>query len=293
MQAFAQTPIQLWNGTGKKAKAVTLTPYLAETNAGGMAVIVCPGGSYCWLDMETEGTEVARWLQANGISAFVLKYRVQGVLPYLTHSRLFYRGNQYPDAQNDLQKAMEYVRSHAVEYGINPGRIGLMGFSAGGHLSLSLTLSKGEGKEQSATFTPPLEGMGEACPSFIAAIYPVVSMSHPDCHKRSRRALLGEYGKLNRRMRDSLSVEKHIPADCPPVFLVACEDDPVVSFHNAEMLDSALTAQRISHRFIRYRTGGHGFGASEKKGTAESRAWKQEFLDWLQQLMPSLPSHSH
>ena len=124
------------------------------------------------------------------------------------------------------------------------------------------------------------KGQG-ARPDFIAAIYPVVSMSHPDTHKRSRRALLGEYRKYDKAMRDSLSIEKHIPKDCPPVFLVNCKDDHVVKYHNSELLDSALTAQGISHRYIQYQTGGHGFGASETKGTAECRAWKKEFLNWL------------
>ena len=264
--SFCQEVVHIWDGTGTKAKSVTLTPYLAHKS--GTAVIICPGGSYSWHDMNTEGSVVARWLQANGISAFVLKYRVQGILPYITHSRLLFRGNQHPDMINDLQRAIRYVREHATEYGINPHRVGVMGFSAGGHLALS-----GAGiKEQ------------EAVPSFIAAIYPVVSLSHPVSHKRSRRALLGEYRKYSRRMRDSLSIEKHVPKDCPPVFLVNCKDDPVVKYRNSELLDSALTAQGISHRYIQYNTGGHGFGASDTKGTPECRRWKEEFLKWVRQV---------
>jgi acetyl esterase/lipase len=261
--------VHIWDGTGIKAKSVTLTPYLAPhflPQGEGAAVIVCPGGSYSWHDMKAEGSEVARWLQENGISAFVLKYRVQGVLPYITHSRLLFRGHQHPDMKNDLQQAIQYVREHATEYGINPQRVGVMGFSAGGHLAMMAA--------------------GTEDVSFIAAIYPVVSMSHPVSHKRSRRALLGEYRKYSRRMRDSLSIEKHVPRECPPVFLVNCKDDPVVKYRNSELLDSALTAQGISHRYIQYSTGGHGFGASATKGTAECRAWKEEFLRWLDPLTP-------
>ena len=246
-----------------------LRPFLAESATPATAVIVCPGGSYCWHDMKTEGTVVARWLQANGISAFVLKYRVQGVMPYILHSRLLLRGHQYPDALEDLQQAISFVREHAEEYHINPSQIGVMGFSAGGHLAM---LSA----EQPHTR-----------PDFIAAIYPVVSMSHPCTHKRSRRALLGEYRKHNKTMCDSLSVEKHVQKDCPPVFLVNCKDDPVVKPRNAELLDSALTAQGIEHRYIQYQTGGHGFGASNTKGTAECRAWKDEFLRWIKSLTPN------
>ena len=128
---------------------------------------------------------------------------------------------------------------------------------------------------------------------FQVLLYPVVSMSHPDSHKRSRRALLGEYGKHSRAMRDSLSLEKHVAKDCPPVFLVNCKDDPIVKYHNSELLDSALSAQGIRHRYIQYRTGGHGFGASETKGTAECRAWKKAFLSWLQETNESTSDKRH
>ena len=231
-QTFAQTSVRIWDGTETKAKAVTLIPYLADNDSYSTAVIICPGGSYCWHGMKAEGTEVAEWLQAKGISAFVLKYRVQGVVPYITHARLLFRGHQYPDALNDIEQAIAYVREHA--------------FSAGGHLAM---LSA----EQSSMR-----------PDFVAAVYPVVSMSHPDSHKRSRRGMLGEYKKHNKVMRDSLSVEKHVSKNCPPVFLVNCKDDHIVKPRNAELLDSVLTAQGINHRFIQYRTGGHGFGASER-----------------------------
>ena len=262
-----------------------LRPFLAESETPAPAIIVCPGGSYCWHDMKAEGTEVARWLQANGISAFVLKYRVQGIMPYILHSRLLFRGHQYPDALNDLQQAISFVREHAAEYHINPSRIGVMGFSAGGHLALS-SMENGQWKMDNAqwsTVNGQRSTVNGQC-SFVAAIYPVVSMSHPCSHKRSRRALLGEYRKHNRAWRDSLSIEKHVPKDCPPVFLVNCKDDPIVKCRNSELLDSALTAQGIEHRYIQYQTGRHGFGASDTKGTAECRAWKGEFLRWLENL---------
>lgn len=121
-------------------------------------------------------------------------------------------------------------------------------------------------------------------PDFVAPIYPVVSMSHKVSHKRSRRALLGEKGKNDPVLRDSLSLEKHVPADCPPVFLMNCKDDPVVKYQNSELLDSALTAMGIKHEYIQYKTGGHGFGASNKKGTPECRQWKSAFLKWIKEL---------
>lgn len=233
------------------------------------AVIVCPGGSYCWHDYDTEGTEVAEWLRDNGIVAFVLKYPVQGKFQYVTHSRLVFGGHRHPDMINSIQGAIRYVREHAADYGVSPQRIGCMGFSAGGHLVMS----------SAEFFYGP-----EVRPDFVAPIYPVVSMSDRSTHKRSRRALLGETGKRSKTLRDSLSLERHVPANCPPVFLVNCKDDPVVRYRNSVLLDSALTAQGINHKYILYETGGHGFGASATKGTAECRQWKGEFLRWLASL---------
>ncbi|MBQ5423744.1 MAG: alpha/beta hydrolase, partial [Bacteroidales bacterium] len=110
-----------------------------------------------------------------------------------------------------------------------------------------------------------------------------VTMNPPYVHKRSRRALLSERRQNDQVMRDSLSLELHVPADCPPVFLVNCVDDPIVEYHNSMLLDSALTAKNIKHKYIQYKTGGHGFGASDEKGTEESRAWRNEFLKWLKE----------
>ena len=234
----------------------------------GTAVIVCPGGSYSWLDIPTEGIGVARWLQSQGINAFVLRYRVATVYAYVFWYRALGVGNRYPNMRLDVEEALEYVYTHSSEYGIDTARIGVMGFSAGGHLAMSSYLY----------IQTPYK------PHFLCPIYPVVSMSHKVSHKRSRRGALGVWRQFNRQWRDSLSLEKHITPDCPPVFLVNCHDDPIVKYRNSELLDSALTANNVPHRYIQYQTGGHGFGASETKGTPESRQWKQEFLQWIQHL---------
>lgn len=228
------------------------------------AVIVCPGGSYCWLDRQTEGVEVAQWLQQNGISAFVLEYRTATWLAWFTHYRWIFRGHQYPDPQDDAEAAFRWVVAHAACYGIDTTRIGMMGFSAGGHLVMSMA--------------------GRLPLAFVAPIYPVVTMSAPCVHERSRRGLLGERRRSDPLLCDSLSLERHIPAHCPPVFLVNCKDDPVVHYHNSELLDSALTAAQVPHRYIQYQTGGHGFGVNPQKGTPECRPWKDEFLRWLRSL---------
>lgn len=279
--SFAQeSPIRVWKGVKmRRAKSVTLTPYL-PTGTPSAAIIVCPGGSYCWHDTPNEGTAVAKWLQSNGIAAFVLNYRVQGVFPYIFHTRAIFGGHQHPDMMEDVQRAIQLVREKASTYRISPDKVGVMGFSAGGHLSMS------SAAYSSTDFLAPL-GVKHTVslrPNFVAPIYPVVSMSHLDTHKRSRRALLGEYKQFNKTLRDSLSLEKHVPADCPPVFLVNCVDDPIVRYHNSEMLDSALTQKGVPHLYIQYKTGGHGFGAVTTKGTEESRQWMPAFLKWLSDL---------
>ena len=267
---FAQEEVYLWQGQDMhKGKQVTLTPFLAENNTDGTAVIVCPGGSYFWLDDVNEGDDVARWLNENGISAFVLRYRVAGFPAFLLHYRRIFNGKQYPDMLDDAQRALEYVRQKSDEYAIDPNRLGIMGFSAGGHLAMATACFADKDKNP---------------PAFVVPIYPVVTMNEPYVHERSRRALLGEKRKNNQTMRDSLSLEKHIPDNCPPVFIVNCIDDPVVDYHNSILLDEALTDKNIEHKYIQYQTGGHGFGASDTKGTDECRQWKNEFLKWLEEI---------
>ena len=259
--------VQALQVSGKERIAGMLTAYLAEGD-NRPAVIVCPGGSYFWHDMVNEGDSVGRWLQRNGISAFVLRYRTAYVPAFIFHYRLVFRGNRYPDALNDLRQALGYVRLHAGTFRIDTSRIGVMGFSAGGHLAMS-----------AVELLPEREW-----PSFVAPVYPVVTMSHPCVHKRSRRGLLGDNKVRNRKLCDSLSLERHVPDNCPPVFLVNCKDDPVVPPHNSELLDSALTAKGVTHLYIQYATGGHGFGASGLKGSPESRGWRNRFLSWFRNM---------
>lgn len=262
----ATAQINIWDGVPRH-KRVEMTPFLAP-GSGNTAVVVCPGGSYFWHDITTEGYDVARWLQKNGISAFVLRYRTAMVPAFVTHFRYIFRGNRYPDPQEDLRRAILYIKARADIYGVDSRRIGAMGFSAGGHLVMSAAEFFGD----------------DARPAFVAPIYPVVSMTDLCTHKRSRRALLGDNRKGNRELREKLSLEKHVQADCPPVFLVNCKDDPIVDWRNSVLLDSALTEKHVRHKYIQYHTGGHGFGASDTKGTAECRQWRTEFLKWMKVL---------
>ena len=266
-----------WAEEDKRAEEVIFTPYLADGGNNSSAVIVCPGGSYCWLDVKGEGVEVAEWLQSQGISAFLLQYRTAGFGAYFTRYRYVARGNRHPDMICDLQRAIRYVRENADSFGINPDKLGVLGFSAGGHLALCSACFSG------TDYTDMPEGPAKVSlrPAFVGAIYPVVTMSGEYAHKRSRRGLLGEWGKRNRKLRDSLSIEKHIPADCPPVFIANCKDDPVVDWHNSVLLDEALTEAGVEHTYIQYETGRHGFGVSEVYGSKESREWKLRFKEWL------------
>ena len=265
----AQEMVQIWQDQKvRHGDEATLMPFLAD-DSDGTAIIICPGGSYFWLDDGNEGEEVAEWLQKQGISAFVLRYRVAGFGAFFWHHRRIFRGRRHPDMLKDAQQALKYVKEHSTDYHIDPNRLGLLGFSAGGHLAL-----------MTACFSDKEENR----PAFVGAIYPVVTMNDPYAHDRSRRALLSECKQNNQIMRDSLSIERHIPDDCPPVFLINCRNDDVVDYHNSILLDSALTAKNIDHRYIQYKIGKHGFGVSEVFGSKESRQWKYEFVNWLKEL---------
>lgn len=249
--------------------SLRLTPYLADSASNtGVAIVVCPGGSYSWLDKKVEGDSVAIWLQSEGINAYVLRYRVPAAST-VTGLRVLGMGSHWPAPLSDVENALRFVYEHAEQDGVDTTLIGVMGFSAGGHLAMSSYVYN----------RTPYR------PSFLCPIYPVVTLSDSILtHRRSRRGLLGWWGQFNRDKQEALSLEKHIPTDCPPVFMVNSVDDPVVLYQNSLLLDSALTAQHIEHTYIQYQTGGHGFGASETKGTAECHQWKKDFLQWISNL---------
>jgi acetyl esterase/lipase len=247
-----------------------LTAFIAQSEKPTPVVLVCPGGSYSWLDWETEGIGVARWLQSEGITAFVLRYRVQGVASFVTHYRLLFRGHQYPDALEDANTALRYIQKNAKVLNIDPDKIGMMGFSAGGHLTAQVAQ---KAKESNVKL------------SFAVPVYPVVTMiNEPYVHKRSRRALLGEWRKQKQKWRKEMSLELHTHSEMPPVFLVNCIDDPIVHYHNSELLDSALTASGVVHEYHQYKTGGHGFGADSTKAGQEAIQWKAAFIEWMKAL---------
>lgn len=242
-----------------------LAVFLPEKDkANGTAVIVCPGGSYYWLSRKTEGTEVAKKLADAGFAAFVLNYRHAGTR-YFLFGNMAIPQNHYPDALDDLREAVIEVRSKASEYSIDTSKVGVMGFSAGGHLVLN------SGEEV-------IENQGiSSRPSFIVSVYPVVTMTDETIvHNRSRMALLGRH-RNDSSLRRKLSMELDIPSDMPPVFMVNCLDDPTVDYRNSVVMDNALTESGIPHKYIQFPTGGHGFGTSSTQAD-----WFPLFLDWYE-----------
>jgi len=207
----------------------------------------------------------------------VLRYRTGGAFDFFSGSRLFFGGHKHPDMLCDIQRAIQLVRENAESWGVDADKLGCMGFSAGGHL----VMSSGEYFETCFLSKYGIEPAVSLRPDFVAPIYPVVSLTHECTHKRSRRGLLGEYKMNNAAMQDSLSLEKHVKPNTPPVFLLNCVDDDIVDYRNSELLDSALTAKSIPHLYTQYKVGGHGFGATAEKQGEETSQWQPLFITWL------------
>ena len=268
--AIAQpTPIWLWKGiTGMQHERTRLYAYPApDSIANGICVIVCPGGSYHHLGLPHEGYQVAEWLNTQGITAFVLRYRV-GMYGY-----------HHPAMIEDLQRAIQYVRDNAAVFHINPHKLGAMGFSAGGHLVTMAAVFAHE------NFLTPhgITSQANLRPDFVVPVYPVVSMQDSLAHRHSRKCLLTK--NYTQADMDRFSLELNIPADMPPVFLVTAKDDLVVLYQNSVALDKALTSKNIKHEFLLYEVGGHGYGMSEKRGD-ETAKWRFEFIKWLKTIYP-------
>ena len=269
MAAGAQEKI--WQGTQCRAKHATLTEYLPQGQPRA-AIIICPGGNYHWLEQDEEGIQVAQWLTSEGYAAYILKYRVAGKVEYLAKYRTVIRGNRYPDMICDLQRAIQLVKERFH------GPVGVIGFSAGGHLATMSATFSGTNFLEKYQIHPTVS----LRPDFVAAIYPVVTMADERyVNKRSRLGLMGERTVKKILLRDSLSLENQVKPDMPPFFLLSCEDDPTVDYHNSAMLDSALRVHHVPHTYIQYKTGGHGFGADESKMNEETKGWKKQFTDWL------------
>jgi len=259
--------IPLWNGAApgalgsEDADTPTLTVYLPRTmREGTPAVVVCPGGGYQNLASNHEGRQVANFLNSLGVAAFVLKYRLG---PRYHH----------PIELGDAQRALRLVRSRAQEFGVLADRIGMMGFSAGGHLAATLATRHGEHVYERQDDADD----SSARPFAAALIYPVITMKMPWTHAGSRRKLLGDSpsdADIERR-----SAELHVDDATPPVFMVHALDDEAVPVENSlRMMDALRAAKRPVEAHL-LQEGGHGFGTGNPHTVAEH--WLEWFPVWL------------
>jgi acetyl esterase/lipase len=253
--AAAQTPRTelLWpegapGAAGNEdADKPSLTIYPA-VQPNGAAVLVCPGGGYVNLAMDHEGRQVAEWFNSFGVTAFVLKYRLA---PRYRH----------PAMLDDARRAMRIIRSRAKEFGIDPARVGVMGFSAGGHLASTLSTHFGEGER----------------PDFSILVYPVISLTTRYTHSGSMRALLGD--PPDPALAWELSNEWKVTPETPPTFLFHTNADTGVPPENSILYYLALRRAGVPAELHIYQEGRHGVGLAPKDPVLST--WPARLKDWL------------
>jgi acetyl esterase/lipase len=252
----------LWPEGAPLANGVTeedcpaLTPYLVG-GEGSAAVIVCPGGGYGGRAAH-EGEPIARWLNGLGISAFVLRYRVA---PY-----------RYPCALLDLQRAVRYVRYHSQSLGIDSGKIGVLGFSAGGHLTATAGTHYDNGNPQAAD----LIERESSRPDLLILCYPVITLKDPYTHEGSRLNLLGP--EPDPSLIQLMSNEEQVTADTPPTFLWHTSDDHV-AVENSLHFAASLSRHKVPFDLHVYAKGKHGLGLAE--GDEHVGTWTSTCAVWL------------
>lgn len=229
--------------------------------ANGTAVVICPGGAYARLAIDHEGWDVAKWFNSLGIAGIVLKYRLpsDAIMEEKTIGPL-----------QDVQEAIRIVRRNAKEWNIKPNQIGVMGFSAGGHLAGTASTMYNE-KVYSPTDTV------SARPDFSILIYGVLSMQSIT-HSVSKKNLLGE--NPSKELIDKFSNELHVNPKTPPAFLVHAQDDKSVPVENSIRYYQALVRNNIPGELHIYEKGGHGFGMALDHKTSES-SWTEACVRWL------------
>lgn len=268
-QMPAQTPpqeIPLWE-TGapgalgdSDADTPTITYYRASRGANGTAVVVAPGGGYGALAMDHEGRQVAAYFNAMGVTAFVLKYRLG---PRYRH----------PIELGDAQRAIRRVRSGAQQFGIRPDRIGMMGFSAGGHL----TATAGTRFDEGTPAAPDAIDRVSSRPDFLILGYPVITFDPAVTHSGSVRNLLGD--NPDQKLRDELSNELHVSARTPPTFLFHTDADTGVVPENSVRFYLALRKAKVPAEMHIFESGPHGVGLA--LGDPALAAWPTLLTNWM------------
>jgi len=221
---------------------------------------VCPGGGYAHLAVDHEGRQIADWLNAHGVAAFVLKYRLG---PRYHH----------PAQLQDAQRALRTVRSGAKDWGIAPGRIGIWGFSAGGHLASSAGTHFDNGDANAAD---PIDRVSSR-PDFMILAYPVISFTTPYTHRGSLKNLLGE--SPDPKLAEYLSSETQVTSQTPPTFLFHTNADAGVPAENSVFVYLALRKAGVPAEMHIYEQGPHGAGLAQSD--AVLRSWPDRLADWL------------
>lgn len=229
--------------------------------ATGAGVVICPGGGYAVLAYDHEGHQVARWFNSQGVAAFVLQYRLG---PRYHH----------PAPLQDVQRALRHVRARAEEYGVSSRRIGVMGFSAGGHLASTAATHFDAGSPQN----PDVIERVSCRPDFVVLGYPVVSLNQSFSHGGSRRNLLGE--NPSPELVASLSNETQVTKETPPAFLFHTGEDAGVPVNNSIVFYQACHRAGVPAELHIYQFGPHGVGLGA--GDPVLATWKERLADWLQ-----------
>ncbi|MDE1192089.1 MAG: alpha/beta hydrolase [Arachidicoccus sp.] len=237
-----------------------LTCYIPEHKGSDIAVIVCSGGSYGGRANNVEGIPACKKLNEAGITAFLLDYRVPNASK-MEHKEIV--------PFTDAQKAIEYVRENAKQYAINPHKLGIMGFSAGGHLVTTVETHF----DTTALANPKNINFR---PDFVVAVYPVVSFADSLTHLQSRNNLIGPDITFDNIKK--YSNELQVTAKTPPTFIVAAVDDNVVKVENSLYLEAALRQHRVPVRMFLYAKGGHGFGINNKTAIVQ---WTEPCIKWI------------
>lgn len=231
------------------------------------AVLICPGGGYAHLAWEKEGVFPARFFNENGIDAFVLRYRLNNAKQ---------EGHRYPDQYNDVTTALRIIRSRSEQWQINPQKIGVMGFSAGGHLaSTAATIIQ----QSDPNAQNPLERISTR-PSFAILMYPVITMDTIFAHRGSRDMLLGKTPSTD--LINALSSDKRVSSETPPILLILADDDKVVVPQNSILFYEALKRNKIPASLFIYDHGGHGFGMATSDALLSQ--WPKQCLEWMRRL---------
>lgn len=238
----------------------TITVFAPE-RPNGSAVVICPGGAYAILAITLEGYSVAGWFNTLGVTAFVLKSRLPSDA---------IMANTSVGPLQDVQEAIRFVRRNAAKWNINPDRIGVTGFSAGGHLAASASTMFDDK-------VYPVPDNVSARPDFSVLIYPVISMLDGVTHGGSRYNLLGN--SPSKAVIERMSAELRVNKNTPPAFLVHTLDDDAVPAENSIRYAKALVSSGVPAELHLYQSGGHGFGLGK---TGTSTAWTKACEAWLQ-----------